>query len=200
MTLTTIGLRRTIRARGTLWEVHPHDGIALELTESSSLNDCNVWLLSYQCASPSSGSWFSAQWRPNNTDFKVCSGDVHLAGIGQFMSNPKLNLPKINDHRYMANVISSAIVNAPPPNSKPFSLPRASRDVYMYYSSGRSAQQGKSRASLFSCVLFLKYRSGIKCTTSTSRQTKTCFPSLEKMSMTRRGVTNAWCPVSFGSC
>lgn len=42
-------------------------------------------------------------------------GDVHLAAVGQFYSNPKLNIPKDQDHRYMANVISSAIVNTPPP-------------------------------------------------------------------------------------
>lgn len=46
------------------------------------------------------------------------SGDVHLAGVGQFYSNPKLNILRENDHRYMPNVISSAIVNTPPPNSK----------------------------------------------------------------------------------
>jgi hypothetical protein len=44
------------------------------------------------------------------------SGDVHLGAIGQFYSNPKLNIPKDRDHRYMPNVISSAIVNAPPPD------------------------------------------------------------------------------------
>ena len=43
------------------------------------------------------------------------SGDVHLAAIGQFYSNPKLKIPKDRDHRYMANVVSSAIVNTPPP-------------------------------------------------------------------------------------
>ncbi|TAQ91616.1 hypothetical protein B7494_g19 [Chlorociboria aeruginascens] len=43
-------------------------------------------------------------------------GDVHLAAIGQFYSNPKLNIPKHHDHRYMPNVISSAIVNIPPPD------------------------------------------------------------------------------------
>lgn len=43
------------------------------------------------------------------------SGDVHLAAVGQFYSNPKLRIPKDRDHRYMANVISSAIVNTPPP-------------------------------------------------------------------------------------
>ena len=42
-------------------------------------------------------------------------GDVHLAAVGQFYSNPKLKIPKDRDHRYMANVISSAIVNTPPP-------------------------------------------------------------------------------------
>jgi hypothetical protein len=45
------------------------------------------------------------------------SGDVHLGAIGQFYSNPKLGLPKDRDFRYMPNVISSAIVNAPPPDT-----------------------------------------------------------------------------------
>lgn len=44
------------------------------------------------------------------------SGDVHLAAIGQFYSNPELGVPKDRDHRYMPNVISSAIVNTPPPD------------------------------------------------------------------------------------
>lgn len=44
------------------------------------------------------------------------SGDVHLAAIGQFYSNPKLNIPKHMDYRYMPNIISSAIVNTPPPD------------------------------------------------------------------------------------
>ncbi|KAK3498345.1 hypothetical protein B0T13DRAFT_399312 [Neurospora crassa] len=44
----------------------------------------------------------------------ILSGDVHLAAIGQFYSNPKLNIPKDKDFRYMPNVICSAIVNAPP--------------------------------------------------------------------------------------
>ena len=45
----------------------------------------------------------------------ILGGDVHLAAIGQFYSNPKLRVPKDKDHRYMPNVISSAIVNIPPP-------------------------------------------------------------------------------------
>lgn len=46
----------------------------------------------------------------------ILSGDVHLAAIGQFYSNPKLGLAKHKDFRYMPNVISSAIVNTPPPD------------------------------------------------------------------------------------
>ena len=46
----------------------------------------------------------------------ILGGDVHLAAIGQFYSNKKLNIPKDKDHRYMPNVISSAIVNTPPPD------------------------------------------------------------------------------------
>lgn len=45
----------------------------------------------------------------------ILSGDVHLAAIGQFYSNPSLNLAKDKDYRYMPNIVSSAIVNAPPP-------------------------------------------------------------------------------------
>lgn len=44
----------------------------------------------------------------------ILSGDVHLAAVGQFFSNPKLGLAKHKDFRYMPNVISSAIVNTPP--------------------------------------------------------------------------------------
>lgn len=46
----------------------------------------------------------------------ILSGDVHLAAIGQFYSNAKLQIPKHKDFRYMPNVISSAIVNTPPPD------------------------------------------------------------------------------------
>lgn len=46
----------------------------------------------------------------------ILSGDVHLAAVGQFYSNPKLHLAKHKDFRYMPNIISSAIVNTPPPD------------------------------------------------------------------------------------
>ena len=45
----------------------------------------------------------------------ILGGDVHLAAVGQFYSNPLLKIPKDKDNRYMVNVISSAIVNTPPP-------------------------------------------------------------------------------------
>ena len=52
--------------------------------------------------------------REKSVRITMLSGDVHLAAAAQFYSNPKLGLPKDRDHRYMPNVISSAIVNAPP--------------------------------------------------------------------------------------
>jgi hypothetical protein len=52
--------------------------------------------------------------REKSVRITILGGDVHLAAAGEFYSNPKLNVPKDQDHRYMPNVISSAIVNAPP--------------------------------------------------------------------------------------
>ncbi|KAL4751760.1 hypothetical protein BDW72DRAFT_212541 [Aspergillus terricola var. indicus] len=43
----------------------------------------------------------------------ILSGDVHLAAVGQFYSNPGLNTPKDKDYRYMPNIISSGIADAP---------------------------------------------------------------------------------------
>ncbi|KAK4648642.1 uncharacterized protein QC761_112010 [Podospora bellae-mahoneyi] len=45
----------------------------------------------------------------------ILSGDVHLAALGRFYSNPKINIAPENDYRYIVNVVSSAIVNKPPP-------------------------------------------------------------------------------------
>lgn len=45
----------------------------------------------------------------------ILGGDVHLGAIGRFYSMPKLRIPTKQDHRYMANIISSAITNKPPP-------------------------------------------------------------------------------------
>ena len=64
-------------------------------------------------------NWFieELQWlaAEKSVRITILGGDVHLAAIGQFYSNPKLKIPKDKDHRYMPNVISSAIVNTPPP-------------------------------------------------------------------------------------
>jgi len=45
----------------------------------------------------------------------ILGGDVHLGAVGQFYTPKKFGVPKDRDHRYMPNVISSAIVNTPPP-------------------------------------------------------------------------------------
>jgi len=45
----------------------------------------------------------------------ILGGDVHLAAVGQFYSPKHFGIPKDRDHRYMPNVVSSAIVNTPPP-------------------------------------------------------------------------------------
>ena len=47
----------------------------------------------------------------------ILGGDVHLAAVGQFYTKRKLAVPKDHDHRYMPNIISSAIVNTPPPEA-----------------------------------------------------------------------------------
>lgn len=47
----------------------------------------------------------------------ILGGDVHLAAMGRFYSKTRLNIPAEQDHRYMANVISSAITNKPPPSA-----------------------------------------------------------------------------------
>lgn len=47
----------------------------------------------------------------------ILGGDVHLAAVGRFYSNLKLDIPVLHDHRYIANIISSAIVNKPPPQA-----------------------------------------------------------------------------------
>ncbi|KAK5172105.1 uncharacterized protein LTR77_003743 [Saxophila tyrrhenica] len=45
----------------------------------------------------------------------ILGGDVHLGAVGQFYTPRKLGVAKDRDHRYMPNVVSSAIVNTPPP-------------------------------------------------------------------------------------
>ncbi|TQV95829.1 transcription factor btf3 [Cordyceps javanica] len=52
-----------------------------------------------------------------NVRVTILGGDVHLAALGRFYSNPKLKIPVEEDNRYMANIVSSAIVNKPPPQA-----------------------------------------------------------------------------------
>lgn len=47
----------------------------------------------------------------------ILGGDVHLAAVGRFYSRTKLGIPTQQDHRYIANIISSAITNKPPPKA-----------------------------------------------------------------------------------
>ena len=53
----------------------------------------------------------------HNVRITILGGDVHLAALGRFYTKPELGLPVEHDHRYMANVISSAIINKPPPQA-----------------------------------------------------------------------------------
>jgi hypothetical protein len=41
----------------------------------------------------------------NSVRITILGGDVHLGAIGQFYSNKNLAIPKVNDHRFMTNVI-----------------------------------------------------------------------------------------------
>jgi hypothetical protein len=47
----------------------------------------------------------------------ILGGDVHLAALGRFYSKPELNIAAEADWRYMANIVSSAITNKPPPTA-----------------------------------------------------------------------------------
>lgn len=55
--------------------------------------------------------------KDNSVRITILGGDVHLAAIGRFFSNPKQGIPAERDWRYMPNVISSAITNKPPPQA-----------------------------------------------------------------------------------
>lgn len=53
--------------------------------------------------------------KDHNVRISILGGDVHLAALGRFYTKPELGIPVEHDPRYMANVISSAIMNKPPP-------------------------------------------------------------------------------------
>ena len=55
--------------------------------------------------------------KENDIRISILGGDVHLAALGRFYSKPKLGIAPEQDHRYMANIVSSAITNKPPPKA-----------------------------------------------------------------------------------
>jgi hypothetical protein len=55
--------------------------------------------------------------RKHSVRVTILGGDVHLAAVGRFYTNLKLNVPPERDFRYMVNLISSAITNKPPPRT-----------------------------------------------------------------------------------
>ena len=65
--------------------------------------------------------------RTHQVRVTILGGDVHLAALGRFYSNPKLQVAIANDHRYMVNVVSSAITNKPPPKAVANMLARRNR-------------------------------------------------------------------------
>ena len=55
--------------------------------------------------------------RGYNVRVTILGGDVHLAAVGRYYPNPKLSIPAEQDHRYMDNIMSSAIIDKPPPKA-----------------------------------------------------------------------------------
>lgn len=55
--------------------------------------------------------------RVHSVRVTILGGDVHLAAVGRFYSNPKTNVAGENDHRFIVNIVSSAITNKPPPKT-----------------------------------------------------------------------------------
>ena len=58
----------------------------------------------------------------------ILSGDVHLAAVGRFFTTHKGDIPPIEeDFRFINNIISSAIVNQPPPDTMAKLIARSDR-------------------------------------------------------------------------
>ncbi|KAL3136206.1 hypothetical protein ABBQ32_007220 [Trebouxia sp. C0010 RCD-2024] len=52
--------------------------------------------------------------KTKNVRVSFVGGDVHVAGVGRLYTQPKIHRLRY-DHRFMPQIVSSAIVNAPPP-------------------------------------------------------------------------------------
>ncbi|KAJ1841468.1 hypothetical protein LPJ57_010298, partial [Coemansia sp. RSA 486] len=75
--------------------------------------------------------------RQRNVRVTFVAGDVHCCGAGRFASSSP-QLPPERDHRFMPQIISSAIMNIPPPNlviravhssAKTYDLDRATNEM-----------------------------------------------------------------------
>ncbi|KAJ1641843.1 hypothetical protein J3B02_003304 [Coemansia erecta] len=75
--------------------------------------------------------------RQRNVRVTFVAGDVHCCGAGRFASSSP-QLPPERDHRFMPQIISSAIMNVPPPNlviravhssAKTYDLDRATNEM-----------------------------------------------------------------------
>ncbi|KAJ7273561.1 hypothetical protein B0H12DRAFT_1089992 [Mycena haematopus] len=69
-------------------------------------------------------NWFIGQLQKfakiHRIRISFLSGDVHCAAVGMFKTLKVAKRPEIpppEDHRYMVNIVTSAIVNTPPPNA-----------------------------------------------------------------------------------
>ncbi|DBA98627.1 TPA: hypothetical protein ACH3X1_014416 [Trebouxia sp. C0004] len=54
--------------------------------------------------------------KTKNVRVSFVGGDVHVAGVGRLYTQPKVHRLR-HDHRFMPQIVSSAIVNAPPPQT-----------------------------------------------------------------------------------
>ncbi|KAI6353857.1 hypothetical protein MCOR25_008860 [Pyricularia grisea] len=80
----------------------------------------------------------------------ILSGDVHLAAVGQFYSDPKLGIAKHKDFRYMPNIISSAIANTPPPDMLADVLNKRNKVHILDNEDGEKKQTWEDMIPLFS--------------------------------------------------
>lgn len=76
-------------------------------------NHKKVWWWSMSTANNQERNWFVTALQKislqNSVRITILGGDVHLAAVGQFYSNPKLSIPTQNDHRYMTNVTLAGV-------------------------------------------------------------------------------------------
>ncbi|PGH15831.1 hypothetical protein AJ79_02212 [Helicocarpus griseus UAMH5409] len=97
--------------------------------------------------------------RKHSVRVTILGGDVHLAALGRFYSKPRLNIPAERDFRYMANIISSAITNKPPPKPVANLLARRNKIHHMDHDTDETLMKlfdkqpgGKEKGAAFNKV------------------------------------------------